>query len=234
MQLFSNPNIQKTTKQLVFNREESRHIVKVLRKKNGDNLFITNEKGLLFYAVITVANDKKCIAEIVSVEEKAKTWNYYLHIAIAPTKNIDRFEWFLEKATEIGIDEITPIICQNSERKIIKTERLNRVIKAAAKQSIKYNFPKLNEAVSFSSFIKSNLNKTIFIAHCTNLHKKTLKEVKLNSNYIILIGPEGDFSPEEIEKAVKNNAVSIDLGKNRLRTETAGVVATQNISFIHQ
>lgn len=234
MQLFSNPNIQKATKQLVFNREESRHIVKVLRKKNGDNLFITNEKGLLFYAVITVANDKKCIAEIVSVEEKAKTWNYYLHIAIAPTKNIDRFEWFLEKATEIGIDEITPIICQNSERKIIKTERLNRVIKAAAKQSIKYNFPKLNEAVSFNSFVKNNLKKNTFIAHCTNSSKKTLKEVKLNSNYIILIGPEGDFSPEEIEKAIKSNATPIDLGKNRLRTETAGVVATQNISFIHQ
>ena len=151
MQLFYNPEITTTTDQIIFDKIESRHIVRVLRKKENDILHITNGKGYLFNAAIIIASDKKCVATIIKSEEKPKPWNYYLHIAIAPTKNNDRLEWFLEKATEIGIDEITPIICQNSERKVVKTERLEKIIQSAMKQSLKFTLPKLfiNVLVSF-------------------------------------------------------------------------------------
>ena len=128
MQLFYNPNINSNTTQINFDKIESKHIVRVLRKKEADILKITNGKGFLFDAKITIASDKKCIAVITNSEQKLKPWNYYLHIAIAPTKNNDRIEWFLEKATEIGIDEITPIICSNSERRVVKIERFEKII----------------------------------------------------------------------------------------------------------
>ena len=145
MQLFYNSTIDVTTSEIIFDKIESRHIVRVLRKSSGDLLNITNGKGFLFSAEITVPNDKKCVATIIKVEEKQKAWPYYLHIAIAPTKNNDRLEWFLEKATEIGIDEITPIICSNSERRVVKLERFEKIIQAAMKQSLKFTLPKLNE-----------------------------------------------------------------------------------------
>lgn len=235
MQLFYNPEIVKTTQEIVFSKEESRHIVRVLRKKEGDVLHITNGKGFLFSAEILVASDKKCIANIIQTEEKQKPWKYYLHVAIAPTKNNDRLEWFLEKATEIGIDEITPIICQNSERKVVKLERLEKIVQSAMKQSLKFTLPKLNEPVKFSQFINQEFEGDVCIAHCEPSEKKGLKEVvQLNTNITILIGPEGDFSSEEIKKAIDNNAIAISLGESRLRTETAGLVAVQNVSFLHQ
>jgi len=138
MQLFYSPDIDKKTQNFTFNKEESRHIIRVLRKKEEDILFITNGKGFLIKAEINHANDKKCMVQILSFEKQPKTWNYHLHIAIAPTKMNDRFEWFLEKATEIGIDEITPIICDNSERKVLKTERMQKVLVSAMKQSLKF------------------------------------------------------------------------------------------------
>lgn len=235
MQLFYNNLIDLKTEQITFSKEESKHIVRVLRKKEKDILYITNGKGFLFNAAIVIVNDKKCIAKIVAIEEKVKPWNYYLHVAIAPTKNNNRLEWFLEKATEIGIDEITPIICQNSERKNVKTDRLEKIVLSAMKQSLKFTLPKLNEAVKFSDFIKQNSDADLLIAHCEESDKKTLKNtVKPNSTITILIGPEGDFSLSEIKKAIDKKAIPISLGTSRLRTETAGLVAVQNISFLNQ
>ncbi len=235
MQLFYNPTIDKNTQEITFDKIESKHIVKVLRKKEGDCIYITNGKGLLFNCQIIIANDKKCLASIISKEEKNQYRDYYLHIAIAPTKNNDRLEWFLEKATEIGIDEITPIICQNSERKIIKQERLEKIILSAMKQSLKFHLPKLNKAIYFDDFIKRKQPGRLCIAHCEEGEKKLLKSfIKQKETITILIGPEGDFSLAEISNCINKNYIPITLGDARLRTETAALVAVQNISFINQ
>ncbi|WP_431167436.1 16S rRNA (uracil(1498)-N(3))-methyltransferase [Tenacibaculum halocynthiae] len=236
MQLFYNQHISEDTKQFTFDKDESRHIVRVLRKKEGDILYITNGNHYLFTVEIVIASDKKCIVTIIKKEEKKSLRNYYLHVAIAPTKNNDRLEWFLEKATEIGIDEITPIICENSERKVVKTERLAKIIQAAMKQSLQYKLPKLNEPVKFSEFIQQKFSSQLFIAHCEDDAKKnTLKGgIDLASSYTILIGPEGDFSTDEIKKSLSQKFTPITLGNTRLRTETAGLTAVQQISFLHQ
>ena len=235
MQLFYNPNITPETTTITFDKIESRHIVKVLRKKEGDILTITNGNAFVFEAKITVASDKKCLAEIITSDKKEKHWDYYLHIAIAPTKNNDRMEWFLEKATEIGIDEITPIICQNSERKVVKLDRFEKIIQSAMKQSLKFTLPKLNDVQKFPDFIEQKHEGQICIAHCEELEKKTLlNTIKPKEKVTILIGPEGDFSSTEIEKALAKNYIPISLGESRLRTETAGIVATNAISFINQ
>lgn len=236
MQLFFNANITKETKQITFDKEESRHIVRVLRKKEGDLLHITNGTGLLFFVEIIIANDKRCLATIIKYEEKPSHRDYYLHIAIAPTKNNDRLEWFLEKATEIGIDEITPIICDNSERKTVKIERLAKIIQTAMKQSLQFRLPKLNKPIKFSEFIEQHFTQEIYIAHCEeNIEKKFLKNIlHKNMQYTVLIGPEGDFSSKEIQSSLASNFLPISLGENRLRTETAGLNVVQNIAFIHQ
>ena len=235
MQLFYNQSILIDATQFTFDKIESRHIVKVLRKKEGDMLYITNGNGIFFTAEILFANDKKCSVQIIKVEEKKKPWNYYLHIAIAPTKNNDRLEWFLEKATEIGIDEITPIICKHSERKVVKEGRLEKVIVSAMKQSLKFQLPKLNRATSFSDFIQQDFTGELFIAHCEETTKKSLKsELKRTQKITLLIGPEGDFSTKEIETALLNKFIPISLGESRLRTETAGIVATQSVAFFNE
>lgn len=236
MQLFFNPDITTETTQITFDKEESRHIVRVLRKKEGDILQITNGAGFLFSVSITIANDKRCLTTVVKYEEKPNNRDYYLHIAIAPTKNNDRLEWFLEKATEIGIDEITPIICDNSERKIVKIDRLNKIVQAAMKQSLQFTLPKLNDPIKLSEFLKKDVTSKLFIAHCEeNIEKKLLKNIAdKNENYTILIGPEGDFSSKEIDYALNHNFKPISLGDNRLRTETAGLNVVQSIAFIHQ
>lgn len=235
MQLFYNPNITPETTTITFDKIESRHIVKVLRKKEGDILTITNGNAFVFEAKITVASDKKCLAEIITSDKKEKHWDYYLHIAIAPTKNNDRMEWFLEKATEIGIDEITPIICQNSERKVVKLDRFEKIIQSAMKQSLKFTLPKLNDVQKFTDFLEESHEGKVCIAHCEELEKKTLlKTIKPKEKVTILIGPEGDFSSIEIEKALAKNYIPISLSESRLRTETAGIVAANTISFINQ
>ena len=232
MQLFYNSHIDPNEKQFTFDKIESRHIVKVLRKKEGDLLHITNGKGFLFTAEVSIANDKNCLVTITHVEEKPKPWPYNLHIAIAPTKNNDRFEWFLEKATEIGIDEITPIICDHSERKVLKTERMQKIIESASKQSLKYHFPKLNEVTTFNEFVKQHNSDQLFIAHCEEQDKKSLKsELTKTKNITILIGPEGDFSLNEIKVALDKNYKPINLGESRLRTETAGIVAVHTVAL---
>ena len=235
MQLFFNKDISINNEHFTFDKTESRHIVKVLRKKVNDNIYITNGKGILFTGIIEFANEKKCKIWIIDYKTKPKQWNYNLHIAIAPTKNNDRLEWFLEKATEIGIDEITPIICSNSERTILKTERLEKIVQSAMKQSLKFELPKLNKPIKFNDFINQEFKGNLFIAHCEELDKKSLaKEVKPNTNILILIGPEGDFSATEIEKALAKKFIPVTLGESRLRTETAGVVATHTVALINE
>ncbi len=235
MQLFYNPDIDHNTQQITFDKIESRHIVKVLRKKEGDQVFITNGKGLLFVSQIDIASDKKCLATIIRKEEKENERNYRLHVAIAPTKNIERLEWFLEKATEIGIDEITPILTQNSERKVIKKERLEKIIQSAMKQSLKFHLPKLNELITFNEFLNQESSENIYIAHCYDGKKELMKEVvEPKQEVTILIGPEGDFSPQEVSKSENANYTPISLGEARLRTETAALVAVQNVAFINQ
>lgn len=175
MQLFFDRHINSSDKQFTFDKIESRHIIRVLRKKEGDVLYITNGKGFLFTSEIINANDKKCTVTIVDIKEKENQLVYNLHIAIAPTKNNQRFEWFLEKATEIGISEITPIICEHSERKVIKEERLEKVVIAAMKQSKRFFLPKLNKAISFKNFIKTDTKGNKFMAHCVETDKQSLK-----------------------------------------------------------
>lgn len=235
MQLFYNPTITRNTLQVTFDKTESRHIIRVLRKKEGDFVFITNGLGLLFTAKVTLANDKKCLVEVIKIENKPTERNYYLHIAIAPTKLNDRFEWFLEKATEIGIDEITPIICEHSERKVVKTERMEKIIHAAAKQSLKFYFPKINKPTTFKKFITIPFDGKKLIAHCEKTEKSSLKStLKKQDKTLILIGPEGDFSPNEIQQSLEHNYIPVSLGKSRLRTETAGVVAVHSVAFFNE
>ena len=228
MQLFY---LENPKDEIILSAQESKHATKVLRKEEGDILNFTDGKGGFHKAEITVADSRKCRLQIVSIEQKPKQHNYHLHIAIAPTKNIDRFEWFLEKATEIGIDEITPIICSRSERKIIKTERCNKILLSAMKQSLKFHLPKLNEAISLTNFLRSNVDGDKYIAHCEKSDKLELKNEKLEEKTLILIGPEGDFSATEIEMALENNFKAVSLGTSRLRTETAGIVAVHTINI---
>ncbi|KIO52105.1 16S rRNA (uracil(1498)-N(3))-methyltransferase [Flavobacterium hibernum] len=234
MQLFYNPDIDERTESFSFDKEESRHIIKVLRKKDSDILHVTNGFGLLFETEITLASDNKCIVKVLSITKSPEP-KFRLHLAVAPTKMNDRFEWFLEKATEIGIQEITPVICDRSERKVINLERFEKIILSAMKQSNETFLPKLNPAISFKEFIKQKNDGLQLIAHCEETDKKSLKEVlKPNENVTILIGPEGDFSDKEIALALENNFQPVALGNTRLRTETAAIVACHSVVFYNE
>lgn len=233
MHIFYTPDLNSET--YILNEEESKHCIKVLRLGPGSVIYLVDGKGGFYDAVIDDPHPKRTKIKILSARQNFGKRNHYLHIAIAPTKNIERIEWFMEKATEIGIDEITPIFCSHSERKEIKTERLNKVITAAVKQSIKAYHPKLNEAVRFDELILKNSNSQKFIAHCIESGKTTLKEqIKLNSDYLVVIGPEGDFSPEEVNAAVNQNFIPVSLGDSRLRTETAALEACFEINFLNR
>lgn len=235
MQLFYNPDINPQLKTLTFNKEESRHIVKVLRKKVGDPIYITDGNGRLYAAEVLQEHDKKCIVEIKSSTLKPKIWDYHLHIAIAPTKMNDRLEWFLEKTTEIGIDEITPILCEHSERRHIKMDRLEKVIISGMKQSLKYQLPKLNEAKKFKEVIRDKNFDLGLIAHCEDSSKMEMKDFfPEKGRILIFIGPEGDFSPNEIELAKSHGIHPVTLGQNRLRTETAGIVACTYTALLNE
>ena len=234
MQLFYNPDISENTTQISFSKEESKHIVKVLRKSVGDILHITNGNGWLFKAEITNSDLKNCNAKITSKVLQPKK-NYKLHLAVAPTKMNDRYEWFLEKATEIGVDTITPIICDRSERKIVKEDRFEKVLQSAIKQSLNCYLPKLNEAQTFKNFINQDFKGQRFIAHCEETDRRSLKyELIAKTDIIILIGPEGDFSVKEIEMAIQNKFIPVTLGETRLRTETAAIVACHSVAFVNE
>jgi 16S rRNA (uracil1498-N3)-methyltransferase len=205
-----------------------------MRKKTGDILLVTNGLGFLFRTEITLASDSKCSVKIVS-SERSEQPEYQLHLAVAPTKMNDRYEWFLEKATEMGIAEITPLICDHSERKTVKTDRFEKIIQSAMKQSLQYYLPKLNEPIAFKDFMKIKPDGQKLIAHCEETGRKLLKSVvKPKENATILIGPEGDFSPNEIKTAIENGYIPVTLGTTRLRTETAAVVACHSVVFINE
>lgn len=232
MQIFYAPFIENNSIEL--SEEESRHISRVLRLNIGDPINITDGKGAMCECVLTEFGKRNVKASILKRTDSFEKRPNYLHIAIAPTKNIDRFEWFVEKATELGIDEITPILCEHSERKVLRPERIERVIVAAMKQSIKAYKPILNPLQSFHDCIESSNSAECFIAHCHKSTKIPLKELVFPAkNSLILIGPEGDFSETEVESAIGKDFKPISLGNSRLRTETAGVVACTVVNMLN-
>lgn len=214
--------------------EEAQHCIKVLRKKEGDEILLADGKGNFYDADIIQANPKHCIVNIIKSVSPKKNWNFNLQIAFAPTKNMDRVEWFAEKATEIGIDHFSPILCQYSERKEIKLQRIEKILISAMKQSQKALLPQLDEMQSFSQLIKQEFEGQKFIAHCYPQEKPILKEVyKKGMNALILIGPEGDFSEKEVEEAIRSGFQPISLGESRLRTETAALAACHAIHVLN-
>jgi len=230
MQLFYSAEIDESSTHFSFDKEESRHIVKVLRKRENDLIHLTNGKGFLFEGEIITASEKKCELKITE-HSFFEPSQYELHLAVAPTKMNDRYEWFLEKATEIGIHEITPVICDRSERKEVKTERFEKILQAAMKQSLQYYLPKLNNPIRLSEFLQKENNGQLFIAHCMESDKKELaKEVTPKGKITILIGPEGDFSEKEVQLALAKNYTPVSLGNTRLRTETAAIYACAVVS----
>ncbi len=233
MQLFFCENLILKS-DVILSQEESYHAAQVLRMRNGEIIHLTDGLGHLFKGELINVDSKKSLVRITEeVPQMSATTN--LHIAIAPTKNIDRFEWFLEKATEMGIAEITPLLCRYSERKEIKPERLYKVIVSAAKQSHHFLFPKLNPIVKLEEFIKTTTVENKFIAHCESLDKNDFgKSIANNRSVLLLIGPEGDFSEQEIQLAISNNYFPVSLGESRLRTETAGVYACAVFNALNQ
>jgi len=235
MQLFYTPDINPSLPDYFLSEEESKHAVRVLRLQVGDEVTLIDGKGGLYKAEIKDAHPKRTILQINSVTTEFNKRNHYLHIAIAPTKNLDRVEWFLEKATEIGIDEISLIICQRSERKEAKTERQDKIITSAIKQSIKAYHPVLNPAISLSQFLKQPFDGQKFIAHCDEGEKVSLAQSIIpGGRYLILIGPEGDFTPTEVDNALQNGYKAITLGESRLRTETAALEACFEANFLNR
>lgn len=219
----------------MLSEEESKHCIRVLRLKLGDPINLIDGKGGWFTAEISDAHPKRTLVKVNSYTAQVNQRNHYLHIAMAPTKNIERFEWFLEKATEIGIDEITPILCAHSERRDLKIERLNKRITAAMKQSLKAYHPKLNTLIPFSQFLESDRSMQRFIAHCHDGTKAFLKNaLKAHTSCTIMIGPEGDFTDDEIESAIKTGYTAISLGEARLRTETAALSSCFEVNFLNR
>ena len=234
MQLFYNPEIKSNDTVFTFDKEESRHIIKVLRKQNGDKIHITNGLGFLFTSEIISASEKKCEVKIIT-ETFEEPVNYSIHIAVAPTKMNDRLEWFLEKATEIGLHEITPIICEHSERKVYKIDRAEKIVQAAMKQSLQFYMPIINEPITFSEFVKQNFDTKKYIAHCEETDRKSFKNtIQKGEKSLILIGPEGDFSTKEINLAIEQGFTPVTLGNTRLRTETAALVACHTAALINE
>lgn len=222
--------------QFTFDENESKHIIKVLRHKSGDTIHVTNGSGKIYKARLIDDKPQECTAEIITTIPSIKKHDYYLHIAIAPTKNQQRLEWFVEKAVEMGIDEISPLICKHSERKRIKKERLDKIAISAMKQSFKTHITRINDIISFPDLIKSDFDGKKLLAHPGR--EKEAESLALNykrkENVLILIGPEGDFSDEEIKLALENNFIPVSLGKSRLRTETAGMAACCWVYYLNQ
>ena len=233
MQVFYAPGIEGSNHTLDEN--ESKHCIRVLRMAYGSPVKLIDGKGNLFEGFISKPDVKKCTIEITDIRENFENRNYRLHIAISPLKNPERFEWFIEKSVEIGIDEITPIICKNTEKQTIKQERTENIIISAMKQSLKARKPSLNAPVGFREFISGTHTGIKMLAHCNSeLHRKSINELySLGSEAVIMIGPEGDFSIEEAEAALKQGFSHIHLGPARLRTETAGIAACHSVYFIN-
>lgn len=230
MHVFYTPDIQ-TSPELP--EEEAQHCVRVLRLSAGDEITLTDGNGNFYRAEITASTNKRCLVKILETIPQEPLWSGHLHIAMAPTKNMDRNEWFAEKATEIGFDELTFLNCRFSERKVIKTERIEKIVVSAIKQSLKARLPKLNEMIDFDKFIAQEFTGQKFIAHCYEGEKPLLKNVlKSGEDALVLIGPEGDFSEEEVTRAIEKGFRPISLGKSRLRTETAALMAVIMINGV--
>jgi 16S rRNA (uracil1498-N3)-methyltransferase len=235
MHLFYTPNIDPAHPQFFLTEEESKHAIRVLRLEVGSVVQLIDGRGGLYTAEISDAHPKRTILQIKNITAGYGKRNHYLHIAIAPTKNIERTEWFLEKATEIGIDEISLIICQRSERKEAKAERLNKIITSAIKQSLKAYHPVLNEPIALNELLAKPFNGQKFIAHCEDTDKVNLStSLEKQGRYLILIGPEGDFTRNEIDTALQNGYKAITLGDSRLRTETAALEACFEVNFLNR
>jgi 16S rRNA (uracil1498-N3)-methyltransferase len=218
----------------ILNEDESLHCVKVLRHKVGDIIQVIDGNGTRAIGKIEAAHAKQCAVSLTEKEVVTQSRNYKLHIAIAPTKNIERIEWFVEKAVEIGVDEISFIKCKNSERTVIKDDRLKKVAEAAVKQSQQAFIPKLNSLVDFKEFIKKENSDVKLIAHCEKESKQHIKQyITPNKSFTVLIGPEGDFTKDEIALALSSAYLPVALGDSRLRTETAGLFACNALAVIN-
>ena len=234
MQLFYSNKLNDNL--FTFDEIESKHIITVLRHKIGDNIHVTDGSGNMYRARIINENPLQCLASVTGTMPSFNKQNYYLHIAIAPTKNAERMEWFVEKTVELGIDEISLVICEHSERKRINKVRLEKIAISAMKQSFKTHITKINDIIYFDDFIKTRFDGKKLIAHLDNKH--ATESLALNysrsENALILIGPEGDFSRKEINTAVENNYIPVSLGNSRLRTETAGITACCWVYYTNQ
>ena len=233
MHIFYTPDISGNT--YTLDETESKHCVRVLRLEKGDEITLVDGRGGFFTAEIADPNPKRCLVTVTQSEVNFGLRNFQVQVAIAPTKNIERIEWFLEKATEIGINRVIPILCRHSERKEIKHDRLEKVMISAMKQSLKAYLPQLDNLTKFSDFVRQPFEGQKFIAHCEEQHRELLKNAVIpGENYLILIGPEGDFSLEEIEIAINAGFVPVSLGDSRLRTETAGMVACHTFNLLNE
>ncbi|MBC7567373.1 MAG: 16S rRNA (uracil(1498)-N(3))-methyltransferase [Pedobacter sp.] len=234
MHIFYTPDIEST--EYTLNEEESKHCIRVLRLSKGSVISLIDGRGGMYKAEIVSDNKRNVTVSIIDTVLNYQKRNHYLHIAVAPTKNIDRLEWFLEKATELGIDEITPVICSRSERKVVKEERLSKVITSAVKQSLKAYHPILNPCIDLSDFLGLRFEGTKMIAHCVEGEaKQYISQIcMIDKRYTILIGPEGDFTPEEIQVALDNDFKPLTLGNTRLRTETAALAACFEVNYLNR
>ena len=231
MHTFYTPNIMASAE---LPEEEAAHCLRVLRLAVGDEILLTDGKGFFYKAQIDGIAGKRCHVKIVETIEQVPLWKGHLHLAMAPTKNIDRTEWLAEKATEIGFDELTFLDCRFSERKVVKNERIEKIVVSAVKQSLKARKPQVNEMIGFTRFIRQNFPGQKFIAHCYEGDKPLLQDVlDADADALVMIGPEGDFSPEEVRQAEEAGFQAVSLGRSRLRTETAALVAVHLMNLAH-
>ena len=231
MHLFYTPDIAHSHE---LPADEAAHALRVLRLQPGDEVRLTDGQGGFYHARISECNRKRCMVEVIEREEQAPLWRGHLHLALAPTKNMDRMEWLAEKATEIGFDELTFLNCQWSERRIVKGERIEKILISAMKQSLKARLPKLNDITDFAQFVKQPVSGQKFIAHCHEGEKTPLRQaLQPAQDALVLIGPEGDFSPDEVALAVAEGFTPVTLGNTRLRTETAALIAVHLMNLAH-
>ena len=213
--------------------EESWHCAKVLRKKSGDPVHVIDGKGNFYEGILELVSEKQCRVTLTKGPISQQKRNYFLHLAIAPTKQMDRIEWMIEKAVEIGIDEISFVSCKNSERTVIKTERILKIVESAVKQSLQAFLPKVNELRTFKDIISNSSADQKLIGHCYDTAKKDIRQVQFTGrSSLVLIGPEGDFTEDEVELSGQNGFEAISLGANRLRSETAGLYICQAASLL--
>ena len=231
MHLFYTPDIAHSNE---LPPDEAAHALRVLRLKVGDELTLTDGMGCFYRAEIAVADNKHCLVNVLETLPQPALWKGHLHLALAPTKNMDRMEWLAEKATEIGFDELTFLNCRYSERRVIKLERIEKIVVSAVKQSLKARMPQLHELTDFDKFIRQPFSGLKCIAHCYPGDKPLLKDIlHPEEDALVLIGPEGDFSEEEVALAIENGFQPISLGASRLRTETAALVAVHLMNLLH-